>query len=67
MAIITESELQDLAEIRDGILPGHMFAEKRRIQLTNKGLIYRDDWAPWRWHLTKAGLEALRAATKERS
>ncbi len=67
MAIITESELQDLAEIRDDILPGHMFSEKRRTQLTNRGLIYRDDGPPWKWHLTKAGLEALRAATKERS
>jgi len=56
------TEKAELTDIQAGVPPGGMAAEKRRVDLKNKNLAYRDEGRPWKWHLTDEGLRVLKSS-----
>lgn len=57
--MITAAEMTALCEIAKGEGAINMHGERARVRLKNKGLVWRDEYEPWEWHLTDEGLRAL--------
>jgi len=56
---LTKAQSRELIRICDGELPNDIRGEKVRVALKNKGLAWREEFYPWRWHLTNDGFIAV--------
>jgi hypothetical protein len=52
---LTPAEQRELAAILYDAIPRDIRDERRRVRLSVKGLAWRDEFHPWKWHLTEQG------------